>query len=776
MVTGGENQDGYLRSAEIYDPATGLWTEIESLKHARLDHTSLLLPDGMVIVLGGQNDTGSESRTEFFDPISATWTTVVTRSFQEGRVDLAAALLPDGKLLATGGRNCTNFGKTYLFLGRQAADWGLDFPVAQADATFVGEAPQDRLGRSAVGVGDVNNDGYGDFVVGSISSDAAGVNAGQNYLFLGRDSNGPDWWGHDYSVLGADASFLGEAAGDEAGRRVAYAGDVNGDGYSDFLIGAALNDHTARDAGSGYLILGRAAADWGTGYSLSQADASFPGEFRFDQAGRRLNGAGDVNGDGLSDFLIGAPHFERDGFAVGAAYLIYGRAAADWGMYYPLEQADVRYVGKADVGVAGYDVAWLNDFDGDGLDDMLIAAFGGRNNNTVPGEAYVVLGSDLPQILDFATDAAEGYVGAWQRFSGDFWEPNTWQDVAQAELIVGRQTDDPRGLAARYEPAGDALYLRDSDGISWLGPCSPGQEARLSNGIVELDCKGSDARGNKGKLRVMWRVRWLQPVDGSTMLNMSLRIEDLAGHDSGYVSYGTWDLWWQDLVITKRASPKLPFFAGDAITYTLTFSNVSDTVATQVVISDPVPIEVTNATFSSSHPVVVTGTTPYNWVVGDLMPGEKGNIILRGTIAAGLPPGHVFTNTASVWAAEPDATPTNNRRAAEVSIQAAPLAADDNYTAFQNRPLTVPVPGVLGNDVDPNGTPLKAVGVGQPSFGSLVLNPSGSFVYTPNPGWLGIDSFTYYATDAISNSNVATVYINVVERGEFQIYLPLVAK
>jgi hypothetical protein len=292
----------------------------------------------------------------------------------------------------------TDTGKVYLILGREVADWGHDYSLAYADASFVGEVEGDRVGRSATGVGDVNHDDYDDFLIGSIANDEGGTDAGQSYLFLGRAREGdpdydPDrpWWGTDYSVAGADASFIGEAAGDESGRRVAAAGDVNGDRYDDFLIGASRHDYVAPDVGKTYLILGKPAANWGMDRSLAEANAGFVGENADDQAGRRVSGAGDVNGDGYADFLIGAPHNTRGGDLAGAAYLMYGRQdAASWSSNFSLRHADAVYVGEAEFDAAGYDVASAGDMDGNGFDDILIGAYGSREETDSPGKAHVV--------------------------------------------------------------------------------------------------------------------------------------------------------------------------------------------------------------------------------------------------------------------------------------------------------------------------------------------------------------------------------------------------
>jgi len=91
----------------------------------------------------------------------------------------------------------------------------------------------------------------------------------------------------------------------------------------------------------------------------------------------------------------------------------------------------------------------------------------------------------------------------------------------------------------------------------------------------------------------------------------------------------------------------------------------------------------------------------------------------------------------------------------------APVAADDCYSADEDAALTVPAPGVLGNDSDPDGDPISAVLTGDVSNGTLTLNADGSLEYTPDPDFNGADSFTYAANDGEDDSNVATVTITI---------------
>jgi VCBS repeat-containing protein len=95
------------------------------------------------------------------------------------------------------------------------------------------------------------------------------------------------------------------------------------------------------------------------------------------------------------------------------------------------------------------------------------------------------------------------------------------------------------------------------------------------------------------------------------------------------------------------------------------------------------------------------------------------------------------------------------------AVNDAPVAADESYNTSEDAPLSVSVPGVLGNDSDVDGNTLTAIQVSSPSNGSLTLNSDGSFTYTPNQNFNGSDSFTYKANDAQADSNLATVTITV---------------
>jgi hypothetical protein len=199
-------------------------------------------------------------------------------------------------------------GAAYLLVGPIAGDRDL----STADAKLVGEDVQDWAGWSVASAGDVDNDGYDDILVGADGDDDGGSYAGAAYLVCGPVTT-------DLDLSLADAKFIGEEADDIAGT-VSGAGDVDGDGFSDILIGAFRSDAGDVDAGAAYLVYGPV-----TGYrDLSLSDVRFTGEEADGWAGYSVSGAGDVDGDGLADILVGSPRSGDGPYdpAIGAAFLV----------------------------------------------------------------------------------------------------------------------------------------------------------------------------------------------------------------------------------------------------------------------------------------------------------------------------------------------------------------------------------------------------------------------------------------------------------------------
>ena len=184
--------------------------------------------------------------------------------------------------------------------------------TADVDALLMGDQHPGGAGSALAGLGDVDGDGYDDFIVGTDTANRA-------YLYFGQPSGMEDGSLKDASVV-----FSGENTNDMAGHVVSTAGDTNGDGFADVLIGAPrAKNHDAKRAGSSYLFLGGSGISGS--WTLGGADWSIGGEKYLDDAGAALAGGGDVNADGYDDFIIGAPGQDGTAKNAGAAYLVFGR-------------------------------------------------------------------------------------------------------------------------------------------------------------------------------------------------------------------------------------------------------------------------------------------------------------------------------------------------------------------------------------------------------------------------------------------------------------------
>jgi hypothetical protein len=303
------------------------------------------------------------------------------------------------------------------------------------------------FGRSVSSAGDVNGDGFSDVIVGAPSFDSGETNEGAAFIYHG-------------SLTGinttAAATVESNQASAEMGFSATMAGDVNGDGYSDVIVGATRYDSGQTDEGAAFLYHGSAAG-------INPALAAL---LQSDQANAWMgivSSAGDVNGDGYGDVIVGAYFYDNGQTNEGAAFVYHGSTT---GIITTAVTTVESNQANANMGI----VSSAGDVNGDGYSDIIVGAYsydGGQNDE---GAAFVYHGSAAGINTTATASVESNQASAWLGYSvagaGDINGDGYGDVMVGVPLYNSGQTDEGvvfiyHGSATGINPVAAALLQRD---------------------------------------------------------------------------------------------------------------------------------------------------------------------------------------------------------------------------------------------------------------------------------------------------------------------------
>lgn len=287
--------------------------------------------------------------------------------------------------------------------------------------TVAGSDKEDLSGASVSEAGDINGDGYGDFLIGAYLADNGAItDAGKIYVVFGQGGAFNPLL--NLSTLNGTNGFTinGKTENHQLGWHLSSAGDFNGDGFDDLLLGTPATTLDAKvNAGETYLIFGKA-----TGYTPTFDLASLngtngftiQGEEELDFFGYAVDGIGDINNDNFDDIIISAPFASPNQKSkAGIAYIIFGQNTTTPSLL-PVANLNgtngFRINGQTAYQFLGYSVSGAGNFDNDNFDDVLIGAYSADVSDKVDaGQSYLIYGQSAPYASTIELTSLTGPTG-----------------------------------------------------------------------------------------------------------------------------------------------------------------------------------------------------------------------------------------------------------------------------------------------------------------------------------------------------------------------------
>ncbi|MFV2058356.1 MAG: tandem-95 repeat protein, partial [Thiohalomonadales bacterium] len=621
-----------------------------------------------------------------------------------------------------------NRGTVYLYEG-SASGLSLSpvwsYTETQLDSTATIGA---KYGFALAAAGDVNQDGFNDFIVGANEYSSPTKNyVGRVYVYLGVKGGVSSTPFTIESEVGSGTNF---------GTSVAAA-DVNGDGRNDLIVGHPQFDNllaAGLDEGRVLVYLANPAtvfdpkfpqtlftqtADWS--YSATGNKAGF---------GTHVANAGDVDADGYDDIIVGSPGFSNGQALEGAAYIFYGGLGgiSTTRQFWFIESDQID-------ALLGLRVAGVGDINGDSIADVMVSAIGWDAVAPSEGKAFLYLGVKKRPGVPGGPSTTKV---TWTYLGGS--ESSNLNSIASAgdvngdgfgDVIIGLQAySNPETLEGRI-----LLFEGTSTGLT----ATPtwGRESNVVSGQIGFSVAGGGDFNGDGYSDIIAGAPGVNTVG------------------TAYAFYGAGD---SDLAIVVTDSAD-PVFPSTNFTYALNITNYGPNPAHKVVVVNTLPA---TAIFKSV-------TADVNWVCNELMLEIT---CTTDTIAANAATSVIdivlqfpttasaITNVATISANIVDANVTNNTDNEVTQINTPPIATTQSINTDEDVKYTTTQPTQYLQGSDPDSDPISFSLNTQATNGVAAVQLNGGFNYQPNPDFNGSDAFSFSVSDGI-NKVSATVNITV---------------